>query len=68
MTDYNRIKTWTIYRMFSDEKDLVPNPILIKNKNNIEIITEKILHNSILEDVVSFMKELSIGYSFRKRI
>lgn len=26
-------------------KDLVPNPILIKNKNNIDIINEKVLHN-----------------------
>ena len=26
-------------------KDLVPNPILIKNKNNLDIINEKVLHN-----------------------
>ena len=29
-------------------KELVPNPILIKNKNNLEIINEKILHQLIL--------------------
>ena len=45
-------------------KDLVPNPIIIKNKNNIEIITEKALHNLILEDIESFMKELGNYYSF----
>ena len=28
--------------------DLVPNPILIRNKNNIDIATEKALHNLIL--------------------
>ena len=45
-------------------KDLVPNPILIKNKNNIEIITEKALHHLILEDIESFMKELGNSFSF----
>lgn len=45
-------------------KDLVPNPILIKNKSNIEIASEKSLHNLILEDVESFMKELGNSYSF----
>ena len=42
----------------------MPNPILIRNKNNIEIITEKVLHNLILEDIVSFMKELGNSFSF----
>ncbi len=45
-------------------KDLVPNPILISNKNNIEIVTEKALHNLILEDIESFMKEIGNSYSF----
>ena len=34
------------------------NPILIRNKNNIEIINEKALHKIIMEDIESFMKEL----------
>jgi predicted nuclease of restriction endonuclease-like (RecB) superfamily len=46
------------------EKDLVPNPIVIKNKNNIEIMNEKLLHQLILENILSFMKELGNGYSF----
>lgn len=45
-------------------KDLVPNPILIRNKNNIEIATEKALHNLILKDIESFMKELGNSFSF----
>lgn len=45
-------------------KDLIPNPILIKNKNNINVINEKILHQLILEDISSFMKELGRDYSF----
>ena len=45
-------------------KDLVPNPILIRNKNNIEIATEKALHHLILEDIESFMKEFGNLFSF----
>ena len=45
-------------------KDFVLNPILIKNKNNIEIVTEKILQKLILEDIESFMKELGNSFCF----
>lgn len=37
------------YRL--EMKDLIPNPILIKNKNNIEVVNEMILHNLILENM-----------------
>ena len=60
--EYERLPDETKNKIIKEEKlevkDLVPNPILIKNKNNIEIITEKVLHNLILEDIPSFMKEL----------
>ena len=45
-------------------KDLVPNPILIRNNNNIEIVTEKVLQKLILEDIPTFLKELGSGFSF----
>jgi RecB family endonuclease NucS len=45
-------------------KDLVPNPILIKNRNNLEIVTEKVLQKLILEDVESFMNELGDSFGF----
>lgn len=45
-------------------KDLIPNPILIRNKGNIEIVAEKALHSLILEDIESFMKELGNGFCF----
>ena len=45
-------------------KDLVPNTILIRNKDSIEIVTEKALHNLILEDIESFMKELGNSFTF----
>ena len=47
-----------------DVKDLIPNPILIQNKNNVGISTEKALHHLILEDIESFMKELGNSFSF----
>ena len=60
--EYERLPDETKNKIIKEEKlevkDLVPNPILIKNTNNIEIITEKVLHNLILEDILSFMKEL----------
>ena len=60
--EYERLPNETKNKIIKEEKlevkDLVPNPILIKNTNNIEIITEKVLHNLILEDIPSFMKEL----------
>ncbi len=66
--EYNRMpieaRNKLIYEEKLEVKDLVPNPILIRNKNNIEIATEKALHNLILEDIESFMKELGNSYSF----
>ena len=66
--EYNRLPIETRNKLVKEEnvqiRDLVPNPILIKNKNNIEIITEKVLHNLILEDIEVFMKELGNSFSF----
>lgn len=45
-------------------KDLIPNPILIRNDNNIEIANEKALQCLILEDIELFMKELGTNFSF----
>ena len=66
--EYERLPIETRDKLtFDDElnvKDLVPNPILIRNKNNIEVVSEKILHSLILEDIESFMKELGTGFCF----
>ena len=66
--EYERLPIETKSKIINSEslnvKDLVPNPILIKNKNNIDIINEKALHNLILEDIESFMKELGNSYCF----
>ena len=46
--------------------DLVKEPILIRNKNNYENISEKILQKLILEDIPSFLEELGEGFTFIK--
>ena len=45
-------------------KDFIKNPIIIKNTNNYEIISEKVLQKLILEDIPSFLKELGSGFTF----
>lgn len=66
--EYERLPVETKNKLICDEnievKDLVPNPILIKNKNNIAIVSEKVLNHLILEDIESFMKELGNSFSF----
>ena len=66
--EYERLPQETKNKLMMKEevnvKDLVPNPILIKNKNNATVISEKALHKLILEDIESFMKELGDSFSF----
>ena len=66
--EYERLPIETKNKLIlADEvevKDLILNPILIKNKNNIDVINEKVLHNLILEDIESFMKGLGSSFSF----
>lgn len=47
-----------------DLVDFIKNPILIKNSNKYDIFSKKVLQKLILEDIVSFMKELGTGFSF----
>ena len=66
--EYQRMPIETKNKIVSKDKievkDLVPNPILIRNRNNTEIVTEKALHNLILEDIENFMKELGNSFCF----
>jgi len=66
--EYERLPVETKNKFITEDKievkDLVPNPILIKNKSNIEIVTEKALQHLILEDIESFMQELGNSFSF----
>ena len=58
--EYERLpestKNKSVEQKESDIVDFIKNPILIRNKNNIEIINEKALHSLILEDIESFMQ------------
>ena len=66
--EYERLPFETRNKLINEKNpeitDLVPNPIFIKNNNNYEIISEKILQKLILEDIESFMKELGNSFCF----
>ena len=68
--EYERLDEKTKNKLITKEKysvvDFVKNPILIKNTNNYEIISEKILQKLILEDIESFLEELGSGFTFIK--
>ena len=66
--EYERLPEATKNKIISNEKsivtDYVKNPIIIKNNNNYDIISEHILQGIILEDIEGFMKELGSGFCF----
>lgn len=66
--EYERLPAETKNKLIMSETtcvgDLIPNPILIKNKENTLVISERILHKLILEDIEFFMKELGFGFCF----
>ena len=68
--EYERLPKETKEKLQSKEKaeinDFIPNPILIKNKNNLEIVTEKALKTLILEDIDTFLEELGVGFTYIK--
>ena len=66
--EYERLPEETKLKLANKEQskveDLIKNPIIIKNTNNYEFVTEKILQRLILEDIPSFLKELGEGFCF----
>ena len=68
--EYQRLDNNTKLKLINKEEmsigDTIKNPIIIKNKLDIdkEDISEKILQRLILEDIPSFLDELGEGYSF----
>ena len=68
--EYQRLDDNTKLKLINKEKtvvsDFIKNPIVIKNKYNIdkEEVTEKILKKLILEDLDNFLKELGTGFSY----
>ena len=68
--EYERLSQETKDKLINKEElkvdDLVKNPIVINNPNNMEVIHEKVLQKLILEDISSFLDELGSGFSFIK--
>ncbi|MBQ3142225.1 MAG: DUF1016 family protein [Bacilli bacterium] len=68
--EYERLPLESKNKLLDKEKskvtDLIKNPIIIKNKYNYEIISEKILKQLIIEDIESFLEELGSGFTFIK--
>ena len=66
--EYERLDENTKEKLIENKKieiqDYIKHPILIKNPNNYDEISEKTLQKLILEDIPSFLKELGEGYSF----
>ena len=66
--EYERLPEETIDKIINNlettVQDFIKNPIIIKNKNNYDVVSEKILQKLILEDIPSFLKELGTGFTF----
>ena len=66
--EYERLPIETRNKIVKKEDnkitDLIKNPILINNKYNYEIISEKVLQKLILEDMNNFLKELGEGFCY----
>lgn len=66
--EYERLDDQTKKKLITKEEnkieDFIKNPILIKNSNNYNEMSEKLLKQLILEDLNNFLKELGNGFSF----
>ncbi len=66
--EYERLPIKTrnklIYDEMIDARDLVPNPIVIQNNRDINVVTEKVLKQLIINNVESFMHELGSSFCF----
>ena len=66
--EYERLDDITKEKLMSKKvttvEDFIKNPIVIKNNNNREIISEKVLQKLILENLPFFLKELGNGFTF----
>ena len=66
--EYERLDEETKNKLKNKEElkvpDLVKNPIQIKNTNDYNEISEKVLKKLILENIESFMNELGNSFSF----
>ena len=68
--EYERLDDNTKSKLINKEKvnvgDLIKNPILIRNKFDTNKISEKMLLETILDNLEEFLSEFGDGYSFIK--
>ena len=68
--EYERLPESTKNKLINQDEtnvvDYVKNPIMIKNNNNYEMFSERVLQKIILEDIENFLEELGIGFTFIK--
>ena len=68
--EYERLPESTKEKLITNDDttigDIIPNPIIIRNKNNIEVVKEKALQQLILDDIPSFLEQLGNGFTFIK--
>ena len=66
--EYERLPEETKIKILEDNNykidDFIKSPIIIRNSNKYNDISEKVLQNLILEDIENFMRELGNGYTF----
>ena len=69
--EYERLGEQTKLKLIKKEKlevqDAIKNPIIISNKSNYEIVSEKVLQKLILEDIPAFLDELGNGFTFGRK-
>ena len=66
--EYERLSESAKSKFVANEEpllpDLVKNPILIKKSDKYTEISEKVLQQIILEDIINFMQELGTGFCY----
>ena len=66
--EYERLDDTTKLKLIRQEElkieDTIKNPIIISNKANYEIVSEKVLQKLIIEDISTFLDELGTGFTF----
>lgn len=66
--EYERLDDSTKQKLINKEEltiqEIIKNPIIINNKNNRDLLTERDLHNIILENISYFLKELGNKFCF----
>ena len=66
--EYERLPKETkeklLYNIDPTLPDIIKDPIIINNPNNIEVIKEKTLQLLIMENLFSFLKELGEGFTY----